>query len=158
MRSAFVRDDRAIEGLPIRLVIAVTVGVAALGIMMTMLDGIDGAQEPETTVELEDELLTLAGTESVTIAVVTEDGQPVEDAQLLVTGGSLPVENGPVDLQTGPDSSEATLTVGTGSRADAKVSFRDGQSRGTLEIEVVPPSGSGLEDHRQNPELVVVDS
>jgi hypothetical protein len=157
MRREFVRDDRAIEGLPIRLVIAVTVGVAALGIMMTMLDGIDGAQEPETTVELEDELLTLAGgEESVTIAVVTEDGRPVEDAQLLVTSGSLQVENGPVDLQTGPDSSEATLSVGAGPRADAQVAFRDGQKRGTLEIEVVPPSGSGLEDHRANPELVVV--
>jgi hypothetical protein len=157
MRSEFVRDDRAIEGLPVRLVIAVTVGVATLGIMMTILDGVDGTQEPETTVELGDELLVVDDTVSVSIAVVTEDGHPVEDAQLLVTAGSLPVENGPVDLQTGPDSNEATLTVGTDSRADALVSFRDGQRRGTLEIEVVPPSGSGFEDRRSNPELVVVD-
>lgn len=33
----FRRDDRAIEGLPIRLVVGVVVGVAALGIMLNII-------------------------------------------------------------------------------------------------------------------------
>jgi hypothetical protein len=152
--EAFLGDERAIEGLPIRLVIAVVVGVAALGIMLTLLDGFDDTGTTEVTVELSDELVSEG--ESVTVAVVTEDGQPVEDAQLLVTGGSLPLSNGPITLDTGPDSHEATLSVGSG-RADARVAFRNGQTRGTLDIEVVPPSGSGYADQRANADLVVVD-
>lgn len=152
-------DERAIEGLPVRLVVAVTVGTVALGIMLGALTDFDGFGTTEVTVEASEELLVPedGSYEVVTLAVVTEDGQPVEDAQLLVTGGSLPVANGPVALRTGPDSHEATLAVGSGN-ADGQVepAFRDGQSRGTLEIEVVPPSGTDLRDERDNPELVVV--
>jgi hypothetical protein len=164
-------DERAIEGLPIRLVVAVTVGVAALGIMMGMLTEFEDVGTTEVTVEASDELLVLDGDTSVTLDVVTEDGRPVEGAQLLVTEGSLPLDGGPVDLQTGPDSSEVTMTIEagpdasvatergqSGPTADASVTpdFRAGQDRGTLEIEVVPPSGTDLRDERDNPELVVV--
>lgn len=155
-------DERAIEGLPVRLVIAVAVGVAALGLMMGALDGFDGFGTTEVTVETSDELLVPegGGYGTVTLAVVTEDGQPVEDAQLLVTGGSLPLANGPVDLQTGPDSHEATLAIGSpdpDADAYAALAFREGQRRGTLEIDVVPPSGTDLVDEHDNHELVVVD-
>ncbi len=155
-------DERAIEGLPIRLVVAVAVGVAALGIMMGMLAEFDDVGTTEVTVEASDELLVPnnGSYDLVTLTVVTEDGQPVEGAQLLVTGGSLPLANGPVDLQTGPDSASATLGIDsstTGADATATTDFRDGQDRGTLEVEVVPPSGSDLVDDRDNLELVVVD-
>jgi hypothetical protein len=156
------RDERAIEGLPIRLVVAVAVGVAALGIMMGMLAEFDDVGTTEVTVEASDELLVPnnGSYDLVTLTAVTEDGQPVEGAQLLVIGGSLPLANGPVDLQTGPDSASTTLGIdGSTAGADATVTtdFRDGQSRGTLEVEVVPPSGSNLVDDRDNLELVVVD-
>jgi hypothetical protein len=160
--EALRTDERAIEGLPIRLVIAVAVGVAALGIMLGMLAEFDDFGTTEVTVEASDELLVPddGSYETVTLAVVTEDGQPVEDAQLLVTEGSLPLANGPVDLQTGPDSHEATLAIGSSSPdadAHAALDFREGQSRGTIEVEIVPPSGTDLRDERDNPELVVVD-
>lgn len=155
--SSVWTDERAIEGLPVRLVIAVVVGIAALGLMLGMLEGLDDFGETEVTVTMEDELLTLdGGGDAVTIGVVTEDGQRVEDAQILVTEGSLPLANGPVDLQTGPDSHEVTLSVGTSAAADAQVSFRPGQRRGTLELEVIPPSGSDLADDTRNPDLVVI--
>ena len=154
-------DERAIEGLPIRLVIAVAVGTVALGIMLGMLTGFDEVGTTEVTVEASDELLVPEGGsyEEVTLAVVTEDGQPVESAQLLVTGGSLPLANGPVDLQTGPDSHEVTLAIGPDTGADGHVvpAFREGQNRGTIDIEVIPPSGTELRDERDNPELVIVD-
>jgi len=153
-------DERGIEGLPVRLVVAVTVGVAALGIMLGMLAEFDDPGTTEVTVEASDELLVPegGGYEPVTLGVVTEDGQPVEGAQLLVMEGSLPLADGPVDLQTGSDSHEVTLGIGTTSGVDKSVTpaFRDGQSRGTLEIAVVPPSGTDLRDERENPELVVV--
>lgn len=152
-------DERAIEGLPVRLVVAVAVGTVALGLMLGTLADFDGFGTTEVTVEASEELLVPedGSYETVTLAVVTEDGQPVEDAQLLVTGGSLPVANGPVALRTGPDSHEATLAIGSGG-ADGHVepAFRDGQTRGTLEIEVIPPSGTDLRDERDNSELVVV--
>lgn len=153
-------DERGIEGLPVRLVVAVTVGVAALGIMLGMLAEFDDPGTTEVTVEASDELLVPegGGYEPVTLGVVTEDGQPVEGAQLLVMEGSLPLADGPVDLQTGSDSHEVTLGIGTTSGVGKSVTpaFRDGQSRGTLEIAVVPPSGTDLRDERENPELVVV--
>jgi hypothetical protein len=153
-------DERAVEGLPVRLVVAVAVGVAALGIMLGMLAEFDDPGTTEVTVEASDELLVPegGGYEPVTLGVVTEDGRPVEGAQLLVTEGSLPLADGPVNLRTGSDSHEVTLGIGTTAGVDGSVTpaFRDGQSRGTLEIEVVPPSGADLRDERENPELVVV--
>ena len=154
-------DERAIEGLPVRLVVAVTVGVAALGIMTGMLAEFDEFGTTEVTVEVSNGLVVLASgsNEPVTLAVVTEDGQSVENAHLLVTGGSLPLANGPIDLQTGPESSEATLAIDSsdsGADGHAALDFREGQSRGTLEIEVIPPPGEDLRDEQDNPELVVV--
>ncbi|MEF8777657.1 MAG: carboxypeptidase regulatory-like domain-containing protein, partial [Natronomonas sp.] len=35
-------DTRGIEGLPVRLVIALVVGVASLSVMMNMISGISG--------------------------------------------------------------------------------------------------------------------
>ena len=37
MFDRFSRDERAIEGLPVRLVIALVVGVASLSVMMNTL-------------------------------------------------------------------------------------------------------------------------
>ena len=161
MSTRFTEDRRAIEGLPIRLVIAVVVGVAALGIMMGMLAGVDEFGDTEVTVQMSDELLVLSEDTSVIFEVVTEDGNPVENAQLLVFGGSAPLADGPVVLETGEGSNEAVLSVGansaeSGGAGHAAVAFRDGQVRGTLSIEVVPPSGSDLVDDQSNPELVVV--
>ena len=96
----------------------------------------------------------------MTLAVVTEDGRPVENAHLLVTEGSLPMANGPIDLATGPDSREVRLAIGPpepGTDGHVTPDFRAGQRRGTLEIDVIPPSGTDLRDERANPELVVVD-
>jgi len=41
-RRSFRTDRRAIEGLPVRLVIALVVGVASLSVMMGMIGDIDG--------------------------------------------------------------------------------------------------------------------
>jgi len=155
-------DERAIEGLPVRLVIAVAVGVAALGVMLGALTGFDQFETTEVTVEASDELVALSSedNEPVTLAVVTENGRPVTDTQVLVTGGSLPLSNGPVTLDTGADSHEVGLAIGSPSpKADghAAPAFRAGQRRGTLDIDVVPPPGTDRRDEEDNPALVVVE-
>lgn len=156
-RETFREDERAIEGLPIRLVIAVAVGVAAMGIMLGMLEGIEDVGETEVTVGLSEELV-VAEEATVSLSVQTVDGQPIDDATVIVSGDTVPVANGPVVLDTGPDSHEAELTISeeSGETDHAHIAFRDGQARGTVSLEVVPPSGGDLVDERANPDLVVI--
>ncbi|MCW8172112.1 hypothetical protein D8S78_03500 [Natrialba swarupiae] len=54
-------DDRAIEGLPIRLVIALVVGIAALSVMMNMLGGVGEFGDTEVTIEWEDDHVVQTG-------------------------------------------------------------------------------------------------
>jgi hypothetical protein len=156
--NAFTEDQRAIEGLPIRLVIALVVGVAALSLMMNVLGTFDSFGDTEVTTEYDESLVTPTdgSYEDVTIRVVTEDGQPVENADILVRSGSLTLENGPIDLHTGEESHTANLTLGDGEN-EAAVDFRADQKRGTLQVEVHPPTDSDYVDDEENPEVTVVD-
>ena len=150
-------DERAIEGLPIRLVIAVAVGVAALGLMMGTLEEFDGFERTEVSVRASEELLAVGdGPTSVTLRVVTAEGKSLEDSRILVTGGSAPLAAGPVPLETDADG-ERRVTVGAGPGADIQVAFRTGQRRGTIDLAPVPPPGDEFVDERGNPQLVVVD-
>jgi len=155
--NAFTDDQRAIEGLPIRLVIALVVGVAALSLMMSMLSTFDNFGNTEVQTEHDQNLVTPDGGshEDVTISVVTEEGDPVEDANILVRSGSLTLEDGPIDLYTGEDSNEATLSFGSGDDA-ASLDFRSDQDRGTLQVEVHPPTDSDYVDEDDNREITVV--
>lgn len=150
-------DTRAIEGMPIRLVVAVSVGAAALGLLLPMADAVDRSTETEITVELESRQFALesGGSETVRIHVVTADGQPVEDAVVVVSERSLPVEGGPRTFRTGPESNSLAVEVGTADTSDVPVAFRPSQTRGTLEIDVVPPPGTEYVDDRNNPEITV---
>lgn len=147
----FVDDDRAIEGLPIRLVIALVIGVASLGIMMNMLGGIDGLSTTEVTVEYDDAVVDDDG--SVTIDVVTEEGEPVEGSTVIVTSGTAQIDT--ISEETGDDDNSVTIDFGPGATADGDVSFATNQDLGTLEIEVIPPSDGDYEDGRENPEVRV---
>lgn len=144
----FLTDERAIEGLPIRLVIALVVGVAALGIMMSVLGDVGDFGDEEVTVQFDDELVT-AGS-SVNVSVVTEDGEPVEEAEVLVTSGSLTLQDNPIVLDATNGSAELDL-------AENPVDFRSDQNRGELEFEVVVPSDSDYVDDADNPSLTVID-
>lgn len=50
--GSLLEDGRGIEGLPIRLVIALVVSVAALAIVMSMLDGVGSVGQTEVDVEI----------------------------------------------------------------------------------------------------------
>ncbi|MDQ2052731.1 hypothetical protein RBH26_20005 [Natronolimnohabitans sp. A-GB9] len=165
-QNSFIRDDRAIEGLPIRLVIALVVGVAALALMLNMLGGIGDVGDTEVTVEIEDDELIEADEDGeageVKVSVIDENGNNVENATVIATAASAQLD-GVVEARTGEEPSslsgsydlednEAVLDF------DGDQSLRADQDIGEIELEVIPPSDSNYIDEQPNPEIRVVSS
>ena len=141
----FGGDTRAIEGLPIRLVIALVVGVASLSLMLNMLTGIQGLTTTELDVRPEAEVVS-PGEHTVDVVAVGSDGAPVADATVVLKSGSAKLTE-VVHEKTDADG-VATLTF------DA--SLRANQAEGTLLVDVKPPAGSGYQDRRGNTKILVV--
>lgn len=150
MRShpRFHEDDRAIEGLPIRLVIALVVGVACLGIMMNMLSGIGTLSQTEVDVEIEPTTISADAETGVDITVIGDDGNEVEDATVIVSSGSASIPE-TVDKKTDGDG---TVTV------DLEPEIRQGQGTGTLDIDVHPPTSTDYVDEQANSEIIVTEN
>jgi hypothetical protein len=141
----FRGDDRAIEGLPIRLVIALVVGVASLSVMMNMLSGINGLAVTELDARPTPEVVT-PGETDLDVTVVGADGEPVSGATVVVTGGSATLDS--VVTATTDSTGNATVTVSP--------SLRENQDEGTLRLDIKPPAGGGYTDRRGNTEVLVV--
>ncbi|MFB6280752.1 MAG: carboxypeptidase regulatory-like domain-containing protein [Haloferacaceae archaeon] len=143
--EAFRRDTRAIEGLPIRLVIALVVGVASLSLMLNMLSGIQGLTTTELGVRPSPEVVG-PGETTVELTVVGTDGAPVADATVVVKPGSAALDG------------VATGTTGDGGTASVSVAprLRPNQAEGTLVVEVKPPAAGGYRDRRGNAKVLVV--
>jgi len=141
----FRSDDRAIEGLPIRLVIALVVGVASLSVMMNMLSGLNGLAVSELDAKPAPEVVQ-PGHQSVDISVIDSDGKPVAGATVVVKGDSATLEH--------------IRTATTGKNGEATLSIRPGlgpnQEEGTLEVDIKPPAGSEFADKRENTRILVV--
>lgn len=142
----FRTDERAIEGLPIRLVIALVVGVASLSVMMNMIAGISGLSSTELDVRPQPEVTT-PGEQTLTLQVVGADGDPVADATVVVKGASADLD-GVRTARTGPNGT-ATVTV--------EPELGPNQAEGTLVVSVKPPAGSGYVDRRGNTRVLVVE-
>ncbi len=145
--SRFRNDDRAIEGLPIRLVIALVVGVACLGIMMNMLSGIGTLSETEVDVEIDPTTIPADAHEEVNITVIGEDGNEVEDATVIVSSGSASIDE-TMDNET---NSDGTTTL------HLEPEIRQGQGTGTLEIDVHPPTSTDYVDEQANNDIIVTE-
>lgn len=166
-RTSFTRDDRAIEGLPIRLVIALVVGVAALALMLNMLGGIGDVGDTEVTVEVNDEDQIIEagadgtdtrGDDEVLVDVIDENGNNVEDATVIATAGDAQLD-GVIAADTGDDDDAQDNSDIDDHQAvlkfDGNQSLRADQDIGTLELEIVPPSDSNYIDEQPNPEIRV---
>lgn len=144
----FHSDERAIEGLPIRLVIALVVGVASLSVMMNMLGGLQGLSVTELDARPSPEVVT-PGEQTIELTVVGADGDPVSDATVVVKSGTADV-----------DADDGVKTDRTGSDGTASVEvdpeLRPNQEDGTLVIDIKPPAGSEFADERGNTEILVV--
>lgn len=146
---SFRSDERAIEGLPIRLVIALVVGVAALSMMMTILDGVGSVGETEITYEYDEVTHQLGDNVDTTMEVVDENGNEMTDTTVIITSGTAQMD-GTVSESTGSNSNEINLYIDS-----SDISLRQGQDVGTLEVEIIPPSNSDHVDNEENPEIVI---
>jgi hypothetical protein len=144
--TAFGRDDRAIEGLPVRLVIALVVGVASLSVMMNMLAGVGGLAVHEVDARPTPAVVG-EGEASVTVRVVDDGGDPVENATVVLTSGSAELD-GVVTGRTGADG-RVSVSVSTSLAAN--------RDQGTVTVQVKPPAGGGFVDDRENEVLLVVE-
>ncbi|AUX10216.1 hypothetical protein AArcSl_2597 [Halalkaliarchaeum desulfuricum] len=141
----FLSDRRAIEGLPVRLVIALVVGVASLSVMMGMLSGIDGLAVTELDAQPEPEIVT-PGEQSIEVTVIDPDGTPVADATVVIRGGTARHDG--VAYATTDETGVATVEIDPELRAN--------QPDGTLTIDIKPPAGSNYADERSNTEILVI--
>ena len=141
----FARDDRAIEGLPVRLVVAFVVGVAVLSVMLSMVSGVDTLSVSELDASPDPDVVT-PGDQSVDVTAVDADGDPVAGATVVVKSGTADLDG------------VATATTGDDGTATVELDPRLGpnQADGTLAISVKPPSGSDYADRRENTEILVV--
>jgi hypothetical protein len=139
-------DERGIEGLPIRLVIALVVGVAALSVMMGMLSGIDGLAVSEVDAKPSSDVVAPDETHSLDVTVVDPQGKPVSNATIVVRGDTATLER----VRTGTTSGDGTASV------SITPSLGPNQEEGSLEIDVKPPAGSEYTDKRANTEVLVV--
>ncbi|WP_299236064.1 DUF7382 domain-containing protein [Natronomonas sp.] len=144
-RRRFHNDTRGIEGLPVRLVIALVVGVASLSVMMNMISGISGLAVAELDVQPEPEVAT-PGEHTVEVAVVDPDGQRVSDATVIARGGSARLDG--VETATTDADGVATMELST--------ALGPNQRDGTVEFDIKPPAGDDYADRRGNTALLIV--
>ncbi len=140
-----VADERGIEGLPVRLIIAFVVGVAALSVMLNMISGVESFAVTELDVKPEPHVV---GPEEQTIELtaIGSDDDAVADATIVVESGTASLEE-MVVATTGSDGT-ATVTIDP--------SLGPNQAKGTLAIDVEPPAGSNYMDRRGNSQITVV--
>ena len=146
MTERTLRDDeRAIEGLPIRLVIALVVGVASLSVMMSTISGLGTLGVDELDVRPQPEVIG-PGETNVTVSVVDSSGEPVANATVIAKSGTARLD------------SISTATTGYDGAANLTIAPQLGpnQAEGSVSFEVKPPGG-GYADRRENTEILVID-
>ena len=145
MSHTLWRDERGIEGLPIRLVIALVVGVACLGVMMSTISGLGTIQVTEVDVKPQPEV-TGTGSTDVTVTVVDPKGSPVAQATVIAKSGTATLDK--VTTASTGDNGNATLSLSP--------SLGPNQQEGTITFSVKPPSGGNYQDEQSYTELLVV--
>ena len=145
-RLADLRDDeRAIEGLPVRLVVSLVVGAACLSVMLNLVNGVGGLAASEVDVRPTPEVVE-TGPQELTLKVVDAEGNPVSGATVIVDGGTASLD-GVATAKTGADGN-ATVSIDPALGAN--------QAEGTLTLDVKPPAGGSYTDRRENSHVLVI--
>lgn len=138
------RDERAIEGLPIRLVIALVVGVASLSVMMSTISGLGTLGVAEVDVQPQPDVVE-PGPSDVTVTVVDPEGEPVSNATVIAKSGTAQLPG----IQTATTGYNGTATF------SLTPSLGPNQAEGSITFDVKPPDG-GYADRRENTGLLVI--
>jgi hypothetical protein len=144
--DGMVRHERAIEGLPVRLVIALVVGAATMSIMLNMLSGVEGLVVTELDVRPVPDVIE-PGPQELELTVVDPSGSAVGDAMVVVTPGTAEL-NEVITARAGADGI---------ARVQVDPGLRPNQATGTLEISIKPPGGGSFVDQRSNTEVLVIN-
>jgi hypothetical protein len=139
------RDERAIEGLPIRLVIALVVGVASLGVMMNVISGLNTVGMTELDTQPEPEIIE-PGHDTVNVTVVDANGEPISNATVVATSGTATLSS----IATAETNENGTATL------ELDSALRPNQKQGTLTLDIKPPAGD-YTDKQENREILVID-
>jgi hypothetical protein len=142
---ALRHDERAIEGLPVRLVVSLVVGAACLSVMLNMVQGIGTLAVTELDVRPTPEVVE-TGPQELTLTVVDADGDAVSGATVVVKSGTASLD-GVVTATSGPKGN-ATVSV--------HPELGENQADGTLVVDVKPPAGSEYADRRENSYVLVI--
>jgi hypothetical protein len=146
MLDHFRHDERAIEGLPIRLVIALVVGIASLSVMMNTISGLGSLGVTELDVQPEPEIVG-PGSQSVDVTVVDPEGSTIANATVIAKSGTARLD----DIVTARTDDSGVATV------DIDPSLGPNQAEGTVTLDVKPPDGS-YADRRENTAILVVEN
>ncbi|MFC6787425.1 carboxypeptidase regulatory-like domain-containing protein [Halobaculum halobium] len=133
------------EGLPVRLVIALVVGVACLSVMLNMVSGVEGLAVSELDVRPSPEVTT-PGEQDLALTVVDPEGQPVSGATVVVSGDTARLD-GVATARTGTNGT-ATVTV--------EPTLGPNREQGTLTVSIKPPADGQYADRRGNTRVLVV--
>jgi len=145
MFERFTEDERAIEGLPIRLVIALVVGVASLSVMMSTISGLDTLGVSELDVQPEQEVVE-PGNHSIDVRVVDPEGEPVTTATVVAKGGTAKLDD--VSTVTTGEDGTGTLSLNP--------TLGPNQAEGTITLDIKPPASGQYSDRRENTKILVV--
>jgi hypothetical protein len=142
--SSLWQDERAIEGLPIRLVIALVVGVACLSVMLNVVGGFDSLNTTELDTQPDPDILE-PGTQTVEVSVVDPSGDGIEEATVIARGETAELDS-MVRAETDTDG-VAELELDT--------SLRPNQDEGRISLEIRPPQGDYVDDQSNTAILVI---
>ena len=138
-------DERGIEGLPVRLVIALVVGVASLSVMMNTLSGLTTLGVSELNAQPEPEVIGATETD-VTVRVVDAQGEPVANATVVAQGGTANLDD--IRTATTGENGRGTLSLDP--------SLGPNQDEGTVTLDIKPPATGGYTDERRNTAVLVI--
>lgn len=145
MLANFRRDERAIEGLPIRLVIALVVGIASLSVMMSTISGLGSLGVAELDTRPTPEIVA-PGSHTVHVDVVGPKGGPIANATVIAKSGTARLDG--IETAETNRTGVATMTLAPG--------LGPNQVEGTITLDVKPPDGS-YSDRRENTAILVVE-
>lgn len=140
------QDERAIEGLPIRLVIALVVGVACLGVMLNVVGGFDSLNTTELDTQPEPDIIE-PEQQTVEVTVVDPDGDGIEAATVIARGDTATLDS-MVRAETN-ESGVASLEIDP--------SLDPNQDEGRIALDIRPPHGEYV-DERENTGILVIDA
>jgi hypothetical protein len=138
-------DERAIEGLPIRLVIALVIGVACLGVMLNVVGGFEALNTTELDTQPEPDIVR-PGEHTANVTVVDTDGEPIEDATVIARGETAQLDS-MARAETGEDGV---------ARIEFEASLRPNQEEGRISLDIRPPHGEYVDD-RENTGILVIE-